>query len=319
MIQNHDTPNSIAIPEKGDKDLSKMGRNQFLESTFKKLVIGALGSGSFMGLLFDGQVEAQNGTLESPLQALEFLLKMAYLQDQFYSPSKPYSFLTSDLTEYPIIQSIQNQEKAQIIFLQNAITSLGGTPSNEPPSGYYNFAALTSLTSGISSYPDYASFYPTFLAVAQLIEDTVNRAYLGQIPYLLGNTNLLNQISGLNSVHARHSAFIRQIRGNNPYMGNLIYQVTQSSSIPSVPLKPWVSQAGIIAAGNTIPNSSGLQYSVNTSVYTGEDITTQALISILNLNKVAAINENIATESFDEPLSYYSTLSILNSFIAPTV
>ena len=114
-------------------------------------------------------------------------------------------------------------------------------------------------------------------------------------------------------MHARHSAFIRQVRGNS------INKVVQDQSIPPTPLKPWVTEAGTNASGSSIMNSSNLLVSVSTQAYSGEDQSTQAQIYLPDLNNNPFITADIATESFDEPLSTLSASSILNSFIAPVL
>jgi len=284
---------------------NRLGRDQFLKSAVKQIGKWSLKSLPFIGIFSAEIAEAQTSTGLTTVGSLQFLLSMAYLQDQFYSPSTPYPFYNNSYAEYAAIQQIQIQEKAQISFLQNAIKGLGGTPNSAPASGY-NFAAITSLKDTTGSYPGYSTNYPIFLTVAQLIEDIVNRAYLGQLQNLANNPSLLNQIAGMNSLHARHSAFFRKVRSGS------LYSITQDTLSPATPIKPWVTEAASNAAGNPFTINT-YSISANTQAYSGEDQTNQAQIELKSI-----INADLATESFDEPLSYYSASSLLNSFLQPT-
>ncbi len=268
-----------------------------------------------------------SGTSVQIENVLQFLLQLAFWQDQFYSPNPALGYL-STVGEAVAFAQIQKQEKEQIIFLQTTIQSLGFTPM--AANAQYNFQAVnTQNQTGL--FPYYLSDYNTFLNIAQLIEDTVVKAYIGQINNLFGNNQLINQVCGMMTLHARQSAFIRTIRGNISANSN-IYSVTQQSLSESspIPLKPWLTQSDIIAAGtpfsvNTTVNGVSqtlytlavptLPYNGNGGSDIGESNTVQANINIINLNNQTSITSDVATESFDEPLSQATTLNIVNSFL----
>ncbi len=234
---------------------------------------------------------------------LQFLLQISYWQDFFYSPTTPYPAI-SGVPESATISTIQIQAKAQINFLINAISSLGFITIAPPLASFYDFSAKT-ISNTIGTYPDFSTNYTTFLSVSQLIEDTSARAYLGQIQYLVGNKAIIGQISGFMSIHARKAAFFRKVIS--------LLGVLQGNTSPgNLPLKPWITGEGNDASGYPVNNIIG----ASPLIYNGESNAIQSQINIVGLNNNASITLDVATESFDQPLSSEDTLNIVNSFLA---
>ena len=81
------------------------------------------------------------------------------------------------------------------------------------------------------------------------------------------NNDVLTAALRIHSVEARHAAHIRQMRKAN---GGLVPA--------GVNVKPWITL-----------NQSGIGSAVVQASYDGEEITTQATISIVNINEAAQI------------------------------
>jgi len=231
-----------------------------------------------------------------------FLYQLSNWQNQFYQGINSYSSVMGS-SYFNAFQQIQSQESAQLNSISQILTVNFGIPSSNFPVYSFDYRARVSKTSP-GAYEDYQTNSNTFLSLAQLIEDTSTRAFLGQMNLMVGSS-LLKEYCGLMSIHSRQAAYIRNLRANQN-----IDQVLGSQGILAVPLKPWVSQEGAIAAGYNLDSSSS-----NTLPYVGESDSIQAQIHLININRNASIDLNIATESFDQPLVKSSVLGIINSFL----
>jgi hypothetical protein len=80
------------------------------------------------------------------------------------------------------------------------------------------------------TFPTVFSSYPTFLAVAQVLEDTGVRAYKGRAGELVGQKVFLTAALGIHAVEARHAAKIRFMRRMNGQAPNM---------------KPWITGANV--------------------------------------------------------------------------
>jgi hypothetical protein len=126
--------------------------------------------------------------------------------------------------------------------------------------------------------------YETFLALSQAFEDTGVRAYKGQAGNLISNGDLLTAALQIHSVEAMHASQIRRLRGQ----------------------KGWI-----------VGNDRGGLPSQAQGVYDGEQETMQAGF---NTASVAATNgpaipAGAGAESFDEPMSGETAVSIASLFI----
>ena len=178
--------------------------------------------------------------------------------------------------------SIRDNEQAHVNFLKATITTLGGTPVAEPT---FDFTGGNGSNNG--PFKLVFSDYPTFLAVAQTFEDTGVRAYKGQAGALLMTGDILEAALNIHSVEARHASHIRQMRKLNS----------------NADVKPWITGKDTGGIG------AGVQ-----ATYDGEENTTQAGVSIINIGG-QTISANAASESFDEPLSKTQVLAIVDPFI----
>jgi hypothetical protein len=275
----------ISSVEKHDSDLAgrldsrRWAMRSFANMT-KKLTMASL------PLALASMFQKAYGQTVSPavLDVFNFALTLEYLEYRFYQKAVDTSNLIPTGAALNAITSIRNNELSHVNFLKTTIISLGGTPVAEP-----TFDFTGGNGSGNGPFKTVFSSYETFLAVAQVFEDTGVRAYKGQAGNLLGQGNLLEAALNIHSVEARHASHIRQMRKFNNF-GDV---------------KPWITGKDPgVGAANTIVQAS----------YNGEDNTTQAGVTIVGIGG-KTISIAAATESFDEPLSKTEVLAIVDPFI----
>lgn len=212
------------------------------------------------------------------LDVLQYALTLEHLEFNFYKAGLAASTLPIPAgAERTALEIIRDSELKHVNFLKTVITSVGATPVAEK--------ATYDVTAG-GTFPDVLRNYTTFLAVAQVLEDTGVRAYKGRAGELLGQKVFLTAALGIHAVEARHAAKIRYMRRVN-------------AQAPAI--KPWITGAndtGIAAANNN---------------YVREDNVNQAGVTITNINGLA-ISMNAATEAFDEPLTAAEVLALVRPF-----
>lgn len=135
--------------------------------------------------------------------------------------------------------------------------------------------ASNSIASPMFDFGPAFDSYQNFLTYSQSFEDLGVRAYKGQAG-VLKQTDYLTVALQIHSVEARHAAMVRALRGD----------------------KGWIQGS----------NSGGAV----AAVYAGEEVTTQAGVSILGL---PGQTSNSASEAFDEPLDEKAVLALAGAFI----
>lgn len=216
------------------------------------------------------------------LDILNYALTLEYLEESFYYKALLTEGLIPTGAEYSAINTIRHHELEHVNFLSTTIKSLGGTPVKKP-----NFDFTAGSGSGNGPLADVFTNYETFLALAQAFEDTGVRAYKGQAPRLVKGDPLLTAALDIHSVEARHASVIRQMRYARSY----------------ATIKPWITLG-----------DPGINSAFNTN-YGGEQNTQQAGIEIVDINGFN-INDEAATEAFDEPLSMTRVQNIVKPFLA---
>ncbi len=215
------------------------------------------------------------------VNVLQYALTLEHLEYNFYKQGLAASTLVIPVAaEKTAIEIIRDSELKHVNFLKTVITGAGATPVAEKSN--YDFTAN-------GTFPTVFTSYATFLAVAQVLEDTGVRAYKGRAGELLGQKVYLTAALGIHAVEARHAAKIRYMRRRNG----------QAASI-----KPYITggnDTGISAANG---NYGGA---------TPESNVTQAGINITGING-QAISANAATEAFDEALTAAEVLALVAPF-----
>jgi hypothetical protein len=235
-----------------------------------------------LGSLFQKAYAGGGPSPSTVLGILNYALTLEYLEEQFYNTGLQCQNLFPTTIETNAFTTIHKHEVAHVAFLQNAIVSLGGTAVASP-----KFDFTGGSGSGKGPFRDVFSNYETFLTLAQVFEDTGVRAYEGQLDALLQGGPLLSAALGIHSTEARHASAVRQFRYDNGF----------------ATIKPWITlkDPGI---------SAGFE-----SVYDGEQNTVQAGLQIIDIGG-NNLNNEAASEAFDEPLSSDSVQAILQPFLA---
>ncbi|MEZ2338207.1 ferritin-like domain-containing protein [Mucilaginibacter sp. RCC_168] len=234
---------------------------------------------------------AQTTTTPSVVAILNYALTLEYLESTFYNAGKAKGTAlipAAAATNY--FNQVTTDENNHVTFLKGVITSLGAIPVSAPE---------IDLTAGNGSnagpFADVLTNYQTFLAVAQVFEDTGVRAYKGQAANILANKaaaegvkaglyqTVLTAALGIHAVEARHASAIRSIRGATP----------------------WITSTA------TLGNDTGIGL-VNAN-YDGEQNVSQGGVDVTTLKSVAGSTTSvaIATAAFDEALSMDQVLAIL--------
>lgn len=271
------------------------GRRNILKSFGSKVALAALPLA--LGSMFKKAYGQTTGTV---ISALQFALELEYLEYNFYhTGNNTGSNTTATLVpaaDRPGFLMIENDEKMHINFLRTTIDTLGAVPftpnhyTGDPITG--NPYSPPSYDFTIHGSNSVFSDYATFLDYAIAFEDTGVRAYQGQIPNLLSNTNgVLTAALQISTVEARHASFIRTIRR---FYNTPTYQYG---------MKPWIT--------TNFPPAVALQAN-----YLGEDNTVQRGIDITSLagysGNISAAN---AAEAFDEPLDQSTVAGLVAPFL----
>jgi rubrerythrin len=234
------------------------------------IVAAPLGIGSMLNKAYGQAVPA------GVIAVLQYALTLEHFEYRFYERGSALAPIPAG-ADKAAIDIIRDSELKHVNFLKTVITAAGATPVNEK--AVYDFTAQ-------GTFPTVFTNYATFLAVAQVLEDTGVRAYKGRAGELLGQKVYLTAALGIHAIEARHAAKIRYMRRLNGHA-------------PAI--KPYITgfnDSGVAAAGNN---------------YIREDNVVQAGVTITNING-QAISANAATESFDEPLTAAEVLALVAPF-----
>lgn len=211
-------------------------------------------------------------------EILNFALTLEYLEAEYYTMGVASAGLIPQGPALTAMTTIRDHENQHVAFLK---TALGSAAVSKPT---FDFTAG-------GAFADVFSNYDTFLALAQVFEDTGVRAYKGQAGGLISNKDVLTAALNIHSVEARHASHLRQMR--------------RARGGAAENLKPWITGS----------NDTGIGSAVD-AIYAGEDTITQGGVDITQLNGVGGkISENAATESFDEPLTAEQVLAIVGPFV----
>jgi rubrerythrin len=223
---------------------------------------------------------AQSTTAPSVIDVLNYALTLEYLESAFYNAGKAKgtALIPADAaTKY--FNQVTTDENNHVTFLTAVIKQLGGTPVASP-----KFDLTGGGGNNNGPFANVLTNYDTFLAVAQVFEDTGVRAYKGQAGFLLNNQVVLTAALSIHAVEARHASAIRQIRGQTPW----------------------------ITSTTALGNDTGVAL-VNGN-YDGEQNVTQGGVDVTTLRSFQGSTTSVAvaTAAFDEPLSSDQVLKLLS-------
>lgn len=209
------------------------------------------------------------------LSALQLALDLKRLQVSLYSQGIAAGFV--DPPDAGAMSTIQGHEQAHVSSLTAAITARGGTATAEPTWDFSAGGALAGFDFG-------AGQYPTFVGIAQAVEDLGVRALKGQLTALMADKAALSLFMSIHAVEAQHAARVRAIRAQ----------------------RGWPRQD----SRDTLP--AFLQ-----PIYSGEEQWFQLSVNVPAL-PLSATNggADAATSAFDEPLGGTEARAIMDLFVA---
>ncbi|GAC1379366.1 MAG: hypothetical protein NVSMB30_27380 [Hymenobacter sp.] len=279
------------------QQFSRVG--QRLAATAAPLLLGALFQRAY----------GQGAALPAPIaDVLNFALKLEYLEAAFYDRALNSAGLLPAGGPLASITLIRADETKHVAFLKAALGSQAVPALVEgPAAGNLDFTGAKGGTRA-ALFPTVFSSYPTFLAVAQSLEDTGVRAYKGAAPALMGNKTILEAALNIHSVEARHASRLRSLRRGTTGPG------------PTAPLTPtpksWVSGD---EGGGAAPPTTAPIYGPGTPAasFPGEANVTQGGVSLPGLPSLVALGlpATAFSEAFDEPLDTASVAGIALNFI----
>lgn len=258
---------------KDELDVFKSRREAFkkMSNFSKKLSMAAIPAGVLSALPKIAKAQ------EAPdvIGVLNYALTLEHLEYRYYQMGVEASGLIP-AEDMPVFEQIRKHEQAHVVFLQDTIEQLGGTPVAEPT---FDFTA-----GGTFANPHDPANYAVFMALAQGFEDTGVRAYKGQAGNLKtapGENVVLTAALSIHGVEARHASQVRRMRGK----------------------KGWITQAQPVDAA---PEATQ-------PIYAGEDNLIQGGVNVTELP--GDVGADAATQAYDEPLTMAAVLEIANLFI----
>lgn len=147
----------------------------------------------------------QMAPFASTVDVLNYALTLEHLETAFYRDGlammDAQAFVDAGYQEsvFTRLMEIGEHEAAHVTTLTDVITQLGGEPVAEAT---YDFG-----------YTD----VPSFLQVAQALEDTGVSAYQGAAQYAMDDDDLLTAALTIHGVEARHAAYLALLNGGNPF------------------------------------------------------------------------------------------------------
>ena len=209
------------------------------------------------------------GRTNDVLSVLNYALTLEHLEYRFYQTAIDANGLIPS-EDRAVFEQIRKHEEAHVVFLQDTITQLGGTPVEEPT---FDFTA-----GGTFPDPFDPANYAVFMALAQGFEDTGVRAYKGQAGALQDaassstmNTALTAALS-IHGVEARHASQVRRMREQ----------------------KGWIVDDEAVSLGGEV-------VAATVPIYAGEDNVMQGGVDATTLTP--DFETSSVTEAYDEPLT----------------
>lgn len=314
------------------------GLGQKLTATALPLAFGAVLNKAY----------AQTSTAPSVVDVLNFALRLEYLESTFYNlglgtigatataqqTAFRAAFSTTNLASLDIIRLDETNHTNSLITV---IRSLGGTPVTAPNvtpnalgvTGDFDFTGGKGTGAGPFAGLFTAAGAPTFLAVAQALEDTGVRAYKGGAPYLMSNKDILTAALNIHSVEARHASRLRTMRRagvNNNAASSVAPSnngATEADRVASP--KSWIQgqdaggpaptyTAPVYAAGSN--SGVGPSYTPSAITFPAESNTSQGGVALsgTTITAAASFPPLSFSEAFDEPLDVPQVLTIARTF-----
>lgn len=213
-------------------------RRDMFSSFGSKVALAALPFA--LGSLFNKAKAQTSGTV---IDILNFILELEFMQHTYYVQGVNTVGLIP-ATDKPGFATIAAQNKTHILFLEKLITDMDGV-SFKPK--YYG--ASTTVHPYVPAAYDFTmsgkytpfSDYPTFLTIAQVLEDTEIHALQGQIQTstLQADNAILAQVMSLQATQGRHAAYVRLRRRLAVNAPETPTPWIQNNIPPTIPFQPY--------------------------------------------------------------------------------
>lgn len=216
---------------------------------------------------------------------LNFALKLEYLESFFYNQGAAApGLIPANASDY--FKTVQKDENEHVAFLKSVLGA-AAVPMPE-----FDLTAK-------GTFPDVLTNFDTFIAVANVFEDTGVRAYKGAAPNLLGNQVILTAALSIHAVEARHASAIRAIRAER-----------------GVNIKPWITGSPSVFNDTGVPAANPNYGPGADGRFPAENNVVQLGVHITNLPSATGSSTpyNVACEAFDEPLDMATVLTIVGPF-----
>jgi rubrerythrin len=245
-----------------------------------------------LGSMFN-KAYGQSAVPQAVVDVLQYALTLEHFEYNFYKQGLQANTLAVPAGEQrTALEIIRDSELKHVNFLRAVIMSPGINQTPVAEKTNYDFTAGGTFLTVFTSYT-------TFLAVAQVLEDTGVRAYKGQAGALKGINGILTPALGIHAVEARHAAKIRYMRRMN-----------NSTDAFNGPVKPWIAGSATVSNDTGVSAANG-----NYGGATPENNINQGGVMINTLPGVSGtISYSAAAEAFDEPLTKAEVLALVAPF-----
>lgn len=185
--------------------LARMDRDGALEEAvdrvtrggaFKALFAGAAGAATGAALLGGAPAALAAPSRRNDIKVLQLALVLEHLGATFYAEAAAQKAITGEAKTFA--KTLRGHERQHVAFVEKAIRGLGGTPAKPPR---FDFGTVTHSRS-------------RFLKASASLEELCVEALNGAGPLVTKAT--LKGAAQLVSVEARHVAWVRDLRGQDP-------------------------------------------------------------------------------------------------------
>ncbi|MGI4757417.1 MAG: ferritin-like domain-containing protein [Janthinobacterium lividum] len=250
-----------------ERTLQRLNRRSFLSAFASAAVVGSFGA------IATSSADAQSTATPSVADVLNFALNLEYLEVNFYmiaatgsglpaaamgtapgaltgSPGK----LPLDATTLALALALAQDEMNHVMLLRSTISSLGGTPIDQPA---INLAAKGALTTQAQ-----------FLTSARQLTSLGGSAYAGAAAFLASNPSVLSTASQILGAEGQHQGAVNYQCVRQNIVGALDPQIDAIDVPPSASNYFTVLPTNSLGQQRTTSQVLGIAYGVSTATTT---------------------------------------------------
>lgn len=223
--------------------------------------------------------KAYGQTTDNLIDTLNYALMLKYMQHELYRIALDAKEPLIPEDAMDAFKKILADKQGHVDILKFLINDLGGTVNDAPS---FDFSGGQGKTVG--PFAKVFNNYLSFLEMAQMMEDSIVRAYIHVAGSLTSRDTLIYHIFKIRSMDSRHAAHIRAIRV--PYG-----------------VKPWITK-----------NETGIDNPAVIPFYANEQNTVQKGINMVGVNGYP-LDAAAVTEAFDEPIDRPAATDLFGMFV----